>query len=392
MRVRGKRVGELAADDLNTLVSARVPESLELEYKLELPGPGDGERKEYLADVSAFANTAGGVLLYGIETERDQRDRDTGIPKRIVGVKVPNADELVRRLTSIARDSLDPRLVPEIVLQIVDVDDLRQVVAIGVPRSLAGPHAVWFNKSGKFHRRSSAAKYQADVRDIRRMFLEAESWEDGARAFRDDRLKIISSDPHGLNLREDARLFVHAVPLGRREAAVDVRPHVVTIQSWADNAIELGTQIRGAFNFEGYMISGRDSGNRMAAYAQFFRNGALEGCTHRFHDVAQGSGGLIRVFDLSAFTTWLPTLAQTSTELLSRNLGVDPPFALYATAADMLGRTTGHFGRRQSGVFDRDTIALPMIFIPDASVDFVGACESALLVLWQSANLRDIVR
>jgi len=98
------------------------------------------------------------------------------------------------------------------------------------------------------------------------------------------------------------------------------------------------------------------------------------------------------VFDLSAFTTWLPTLAQTSTELLSRNLGVDPPFALYATAADMLGRTTGHFGRRQSGVFDRDTIALPMIFIPDASVDFVGACESALLVLWQSANLRDIVR
>lgn len=235
MRLRGKRVGELAADDLNALVLAKAPESIELEYKAELPGMGDSDKKEYLADVSAFANTSGGVLLYGIETEKDENGHDNGIPKGIVGVEIPNENDVRLRLTNIVRDGLDPRLAPEIALQVIDLEGAKQVLAVGVSRSVAGPHAVWFQKTGKFHRRSSAGKYQADTREIRRMFLESDSWEDGARAFRDRTLEQRLSPAGERELERTARIIVHFVPLGHRDGVVDVRSHEVRIQTLADD-------------------------------------------------------------------------------------------------------------------------------------------------------------
>lgn len=390
MRLRGKGVGDLTAEDLSALVTAKAPESVELEYKVELPGTADSDKKEYLADVSAFANTAGGVLLYGIETERDDDGKDTGIAKDISGVVIPNENELRLRLTSIVRDGLDPRLVPDIAMQVIDVEGAKQVLAIGVSRSVAGPHAVWFQKTGKFHRRSSAGKYQADTREIRRMFLERESWEEDVRAFRDRTLGQRVSNAGERELVSLARVILHIVPLGRRDDVVDVRPHEATIRTWADEAFELEPRIRRAFNYDGYLIAGHDPHDRITAFAQLYRNGAIEASTRRFHNNMSRPGGELRSFELIPFTNWLPLAIQRSLELLSRDLGVDPPFGVYVSALQMLRRETEPI--HSHGVFDRDTVQLPLIFISDLAVDWQATCDPALLVLWQSAGLRDIVR
>jgi hypothetical protein len=48
---------------LHDLVSTGVPEGVLIEYKSTTCGGGDAEVKEYLKDLSSFANTHGGVWL-----------------------------------------------------------------------------------------------------------------------------------------------------------------------------------------------------------------------------------------------------------------------------------------------------------------------------------------
>lgn len=49
----------------------RVPESRTLEYKRDLPDPKDRDSKrEFLGDVTSFANAQGGDIVYGIEAPK----------------------------------------------------------------------------------------------------------------------------------------------------------------------------------------------------------------------------------------------------------------------------------------------------------------------------------
>jgi len=54
---------------LNALVTNGVLESRSLEFKAKLVWGTESERKEFLADVSAFANGGGGDLVLGIEED-----------------------------------------------------------------------------------------------------------------------------------------------------------------------------------------------------------------------------------------------------------------------------------------------------------------------------------
>lgn len=56
----------IAEADLLALISNAVSEGRTIDYKRELPGNSDGEKKEFLADVSSFANTSGGDLIFGL--------------------------------------------------------------------------------------------------------------------------------------------------------------------------------------------------------------------------------------------------------------------------------------------------------------------------------------
>jgi len=97
-----KPVGQITEDDINSLLTNGVPE-LTLEYKRDLPGTADADKREVLADVSTFANTQGGDLLYGI-------DEAAGIPTTITGIVSPDLDVELLRLESLLRDGLEPRI------------------------------------------------------------------------------------------------------------------------------------------------------------------------------------------------------------------------------------------------------------------------------------------
>ena len=46
---------------LNSLIDDKVEERKDLDYKRDLPERNDEKKREFLSDISSFANTVGGI-------------------------------------------------------------------------------------------------------------------------------------------------------------------------------------------------------------------------------------------------------------------------------------------------------------------------------------------
>src|SRR5689334_8563616 len=101
--ISDKSIEQIAAADLERLVINGVSESRSLEYKETLPGGSDQDKKEFLADVTSFANAIGGDLVYGVREARDESGKPTGTPEAVVGLDVPNFDQAIQRLENVLR-------------------------------------------------------------------------------------------------------------------------------------------------------------------------------------------------------------------------------------------------------------------------------------------------
>jgi hypothetical protein len=87
---------------LQELVSTGVPEGVLIEYKRTTYGGSDADVKEYLKDVSSFANTHGGDLI----------EEKEGVAERVAGLSGVDPDEERQRLESDAQPPRSSRGLP----------------------------------------------------------------------------------------------------------------------------------------------------------------------------------------------------------------------------------------------------------------------------------------
>src|SRR5690349_7264615 len=134
MAFAGKRLDDIVEQDLIDLVTEQVGESLVVDYKLSLPGGRDSEKKEFLADVTSFANAAGGHLVYGM-------DEQGGLPVLPAGLPGIDTEAEILRLENIAASGIEPRI-PGLAMRAVPRQSAAPVVIVAIPRSWARPHQV----------------------------------------------------------------------------------------------------------------------------------------------------------------------------------------------------------------------------------------------------------
>jgi hypothetical protein len=147
-------------EDLQKLVTEQVQEKDTIEYKRDMYGNSDSDKREMLKDITSLANHHGGYLLIGID------ENEEGIPTNIVGIE-PNND--VERITSCCLNSIDKRVIG------LDVKDIstgngRVVIVMSIPESINAPHMVTHSGLYQFWKRHGRQKDRMTIDEIGEAF------------------------------------------------------------------------------------------------------------------------------------------------------------------------------------------------------------------------------
>lgn len=261
---------EIDENHINELIQAERPESLYIEYKRESYGGADADHAEFLADISSFANAAGGDLVIGV-------DAPEGVPTTIIPF-TRDADAEIRRLESIARSGLEARI-PNLRLRAVPLNGGGNLLLIRVPRSFLLPHRINYKGRNRFWARSSAGKYEPNVQELRQLFTEAPHILQRVREFRENRLAQIRLGHLPVNMVAETLMVVHLVPLSAFELVQSFS--LADVEKQCGNFGPLGRPrpTHWEITFDGFLgLSNADPlPLHHASYVQVFRNGMIEG-------------------------------------------------------------------------------------------------------------------
>ena len=208
-------VEALTSDYIKDLLDSKTQESRWLDYKRQIHANSDEAKKEFLADVSSFANSSGGLIIFGI-AEDSSNGKNTGIPGEVVGIEKKYCDEAIQRIESQIRHGIEPALKVSCIAINGIIDDKPElaVIAVRIPQSLAAPHMVVFLNSSRFFARTSNGKCQLDVFEIRRAVIESESLSDKIRNFHLDRIAKICAGETIIKDYSVPIFLLHLIPLG----------------------------------------------------------------------------------------------------------------------------------------------------------------------------------
>ena len=201
-----KHIEQITKDDLQTLIDNKQVECKTVEYKQALPGNSDKDKKEFLADVSSFANASGGDLIYGITEDKEP-------PKSLDGLDVENIDQEILRLEHIIRTGIQPRLPAVNISPPIALGDSKIALVIRVPKSWISPHRVIYDGHDKFYSRSSNGKYPLDVGELRIAFNLSETITERIRNFRLDRISKIFANETPVPFYDNAKIVLHIIPI-----------------------------------------------------------------------------------------------------------------------------------------------------------------------------------
>lgn len=341
---------------LQGLLDNRVPEGRDLEFKRDPVGRDDAAKKEFLKDVSALANTAGGDLIIGV-------GEDDGVAASLHGITLAPADDEIRRLEAILQDGIEPRLIGTR-MRAVQLAGGGYLLVIRVLASWNSPHRVVYQRTNRFFARNTGAAYELGVEQLRAAFLGSAETERRLNDFRFERLARLKGGV-GTSLIGVGKMVLHIAPLQPPRAPLDVRT-ISNDQSGFRPLGRLGTT--GTPNFDGFLLMGGEPHAKepWTSSTQIFRNGRLEA----------GLGGILYQSQpdgphIFSHSDDLPQLIQAIPrycESLFR-LGVAPPFVAMISLLGVGGSVMNDPTRLRSGAgpLDRDDLLFEHLLIEDAA-------------------------
>lgn len=372
-----KEVLEKERQYIQTLIDNEQIELKKLEFKRDLPGQSSDEKKEFLADVTSFANTQGGDLVLGI-------DQEEGTGKPIYkGISNNDIDSTIQRIESIIRDGVDPRIVGISIIS-VPFDDSSLVLIIRIPNSWIGPHRVEFRGHFKFYARNSNGKYPMDVDELRVAFNLSATIVERMRDFRLQRISKISVNETPVPFWDSPRVVFHFIPMDSL-----LSPKSYDIKYFFDLPTELhpmrATSWFHSYNLDGVITyAGPGSSQGSHSYVQLYRNGIIE--------AVEGSM-LSNEEKKLVYTT---TLVEESVLSFKRffdvykKLGIDPKIVFYMTLVGVKGFSIPHtefpdfIGEIHN--IDRDIIFLPEIVIEDYDISPEKILKPNFDLLWNACG------
>ncbi len=311
-----KRLDDVGLSDIEMLRENKALESRFIDFKAEAIGGADKDKREFLADVSSFANAAGGDLILGVKTK-------DGAADEVCGINLADPDKEKQRLINMVRDGLEPRLA------VVDIAWLPMsgttgVMAIRVPRSWSAPHRVTFQKDMHFYVRNSAGKHPMNVDELRRAFGLSASIADRMRAFREERLSAFGSLPFGV--RAGPKIAVLIAPVS---AFVDPLDLDVRVERRPRDVVRPISNHSSTYQYCLEGVATVTPGSPVEAYSLMFRMGVVE-CVAPIlsNDPTRATVSAYRIEEV-VFKAWEGFVA------FAKAYGIEPPTSVFATLLEI---------------------------------------------------------
>ncbi len=384
MHLPNKLLADLEISDIQRLIDIGVGEDKFIEYKSRLNLGPDKDKKEFLADTTAFANALGGEIIYGIE------EGDDGLPQQITGIEVDNEDQLKLLIENLLRDCVDERL-SGYDFRFIPLDEAanKYVLVFRISMSLRAPHMVKYKSTTTFHIRHDGGKHLMDVREIKMAFERTSGLKEKAEKFINERLEIIQKEVISDHSSSGGFIVGHFVPLLREEYQLDITNQAVIDRLSQVRPPYTQNPVSYRHTFEGFKtmpdISGR--GN----YNLFFSDGCVEFFEERLIGIERDNDvylpsvayekALIKYFDqIRKFyednTFNLPFIYSMS---LLNIKGAK----LVHTKYDYTGVRTTTYSRK----IEKNELHLPKLQINDLSKDSAAILKPLFDMIWNAFGL-----
>lgn len=184
--IASKPLDQFTWNDIEAIINQRVSEGPTIEFKGALSAKGgnkDGTpqpwmnfnerawefaRDEIFEELSAFANSYGGILFLGIA-----EDRGTARPVASCAAPMLDAARLEKRFADAMRSSFDPPLpsFQVVAVEMPEGSNGEGVVVFRVPQSTIAPHG--FGNPVRAYIRRDSSSMQMNMRDLQSVFWES---------------------------------------------------------------------------------------------------------------------------------------------------------------------------------------------------------------------------
>lgn len=378
-----KKITDITIKDIQGLVDNNVLERKTLEYKMKLPDNSDKGKKEFLADISSFANTEGGDIIFGIK-------ESNGTIESISPIEVTDIDTEVSRLESMIRSGIDPRIDAEI--RIIEVDSKSCIFLIRVKASLITPHRVVYKSHDKFYRRNSNGKYPMDVVELRTSFTKSSELTERISNFRKERILDIKAGESPIPLTsQQTFVCVHIVPLSSFTTVQNIDAKTLKSLGNGGNSDHFQPLVTGGgwsyrINLNGVVAyTGGNPKESVSSYNQLYRNGIVEGleCVYLNSPNSKGDNYL----PMTAIEYRIISFVKKQLKLLSE-FDISSPYFVFASLVGVRGYAipANQLSFDETYPMDVDDLLLPEVVIPDDEIDIAPLFQPAFDIVWNASG------
>lgn len=155
-------------EELENLCNEKHPESQRLDYKRELKLDTSEEKCELLKDVTALANSLGGVLIYGIA---EVKDHNLGsVAEKLCPIQDVN---VIDKASRVINDCISPGM--KFYIHKIMASTGGFYLIINIPQSSNRPHAFTKKKFTRWYIRRGQDNFEMTEPEIREMYFQTSS-------------------------------------------------------------------------------------------------------------------------------------------------------------------------------------------------------------------------
>lgn len=370
---------EINETDLQQIIGNKAPGCKAIEYRESLPDDSFEHQKDFLAEVSSFANTVGGHLIYGVIEQN-------GIPIALPGISSKDPEREILRLEKLLKDNLQPKC-QGVLTRVIHRSSEPPIVLIHVPESLSKPHVVNFQGHWRFYARNATGKFPLGVTELKSAFLATAGLGERIRSFHFERLNKISSGKAPVPLLGKARTVFHLIPYSAFECSSSLS--LTTMEDIWSIPLVYRSASSYRTNLDGVIVYSDRCSSNSGGYTQVFRNGIIESVSASlFGSGAEGS----HVPDM-AFETFETDVVNFLSDCLAfyRKLSVRMPAALFLS---LLGWGEYKLAMHQlldawhsDGIrLDDDAFLFPEVILENSAVNSAAMLKPIFRAIWNATG------